>query len=304
MQIASFVALMQNHEEIGMGDFMKRTFFQFVCLCMILLLAGGCSSTKDKESTKKAEEKDTTSTEKTDKQNSEGVYDESLVCIVSQGLYYKMTGEDTIALSGYEDEDSEKIEIPQTVTCEGKEYKVTAIEDEALSYQSSVEEVILPETITSIGKEAFCGCGALKSIKIPDSVVSMGTGVFYDCAVLKSCELGKGMVQLPDEIFTNCYELSDILLPDTIVSIGKEAFWACEALEEMQLPESVVAIGNRAFYSSGIKKLVLSSAAISLNDEMLDGLDNLEEIVVPAVLQSTAEELLDYTECKVTIFGE
>lgn len=194
---------------------------------------------------------------------------------------------------------SEYVTIPSTVVCEGKEYTVDSIADEALSYQDVMEEIVLPDSLTTIGKEAFCGCTSLKKIVIPDSVVSLGSGTFYDCEVLKEITLGKGIVNLPDEIFTNCYELKTINWSESLVSIGREAFWSCENIKELTLPDTVVSIGESAFCGSGIKELTIPSVSVSLTETAFEDMYDLEVLYVQEALVDTAKNCVPYDYIKV-----
>ena len=51
---------------------------------------------------------------------------------------------------------------------------------------SSLQSVIIPDSVTSIGGSAFAGCESLQSVTIPDSVTSIGDGAFLECSSLQS----------------------------------------------------------------------------------------------------------------------
>ena len=60
-------------------------------------------------------------------------------------------------------------EVPSTVTVNGVTYTVNMISENAFSGNTSLTEIILPETITSIGSGAFKGCIHLVTITIKTS---------------------------------------------------------------------------------------------------------------------------------------
>ena len=83
------------------------------------------------------------------------------------------------------------------------------IGSDAFSDCSSLESIIIPDSVTSIGEYAFDYCSSLESIIIPDSVTSIGEGAFYDCLSLTS-----------------------ITIPNSVTSIGENAFYDCVNLDK------------------------------------------------------------------------
>ena len=74
---------------------------------------------------------------------------------------------------------SGKVEILEEVVYNDKTYTVTKIDFKSAT-NSSIEEVVIPNTITEIGYNAFSFCQKLTKIRIPSSVVSMNEEVFYN----------------------------------------------------------------------------------------------------------------------------
>jgi len=72
----------------------------------------------------------------------------------------------TVSISSDEDGVSGQLEIPETVTHNGVEYKVTEISDGAFQNNTSLTGVTIPASIVSIKENAFAGCANLKSITI------------------------------------------------------------------------------------------------------------------------------------------
>lgn len=51
-----------------------------------------------------------------------------------------------------------KVEIPESVTYNGKTYSVTSIGDEAFCWCAGLTSITIPNSVTSIGESAFSGC--------------------------------------------------------------------------------------------------------------------------------------------------
>ena len=75
------------------------------------------------------------------------------------------SGTPTVAVSDDKDA-SGSVSIPESVTHNGVEYKVTEISEGAFQNNTSLTEVTIPASITSIGPKAFAGCKNLQAITI------------------------------------------------------------------------------------------------------------------------------------------
>ena len=76
---------------------------------------------------------------------------------------------------------SGSVNIPSSITYEGKEYAVTSIGKQAFCYCDNLTSVTIPSSVTSIGNSVFCNCYNLTSVEIPNSVTSIGSGAFKNC---------------------------------------------------------------------------------------------------------------------------
>ena len=74
-------------------------------------------------------------------------------------------GSNTVAIKDDKDA-SGSVSIPETVTHNGVEYKVTEIGAGAFQNNTSLTEVTIPASIVSIGANAFAGCKNLQSITV------------------------------------------------------------------------------------------------------------------------------------------
>ncbi len=124
----------------------------------------------------------------------------------------------TLAITAYTGT-ATHVEVPQTIGGQ----TVTQLAPYAF-YETSVRQILLPDSITSIGEFAFSGCSRLVSIRLPAQ-----------------------LEELPNGMFESCFELYDVQLPDSITRIGESCFYGCYYLESIRLPRNLEQIGNYNF---------------------------------------------------------
>ncbi len=157
------------------------------------------------------------------------------------------------------------IDIPSSVTYNGRSYSVTSIGDDAFSYCSGLTSVTIPNSVTSIGNCAFDGCRSLTSITIPDSVTSIGDAAFRDCKSLTSITIPNSVTSIGDDAFYGCSSLTSITIPDSVTSIGDDAFRNCSSLTSVTVPVGVIIIGNRVFsYCSSLTSITILNSVTSI----------------------------------------
>ena len=105
---------------------------------------------------------------------------------------------------------------------------------------TTLQSVVLPDTLEAIGEKMLISCTALESIVIPDSVQSIGRFAFGGCSSLSQVEFGSGVTQIGDQAFCDT-ALTSVTLPDSVVSIGAYAFGA-NSLTEIDIPDSVTSL--------------------------------------------------------------
>ncbi len=143
------------------------------------------------------------------------------------GIYYLKNGSNAIVtMSNGDTQYSGVVIIPETVTHNGKTYKVTAI-----------------------GGYAFYGNDELRNVIIPNSVMTIGTGAFMDCTGLTNIVIPNSVTSIGEEAFEGCSKLTDIVIPNSVISIGPWAFIDTPWFENQ--PDGMVYAGNVAYEYKG-----------------------------------------------------
>ena len=100
-----------------------------------------------------------------------------------------------------------------------------------LSRNTSIEEIIIGNSVTSIGEDAFYECTGLTSVEIPNSVTSIGSEAFRGCSGLTSVVIGNSVTSIGSSAFKSCTGLTSVEIPNSVTSIGSDAFDYCTNLK-------------------------------------------------------------------------
>ena len=137
----------------------------------------------------------------------------------------------------YEAEDAASVTIPESVSYDGKDYQVTAIENRAFS-QKNIVSASIPSTVSFIGFEAFADNQYLEEIDIPDSVTEIGLGAFAGTG-LKSVTI-PGSIKDLGCCFNHCYDLENVVIEDGVETIALGCFFGDDRLKSFEYTDSLV----------------------------------------------------------------
>ncbi len=143
------------------------------------------------------------------------------------------------------DDESEEtvVEIPSEI----EDVAVTTICASAFSWNETITEFIIPDTVTTIENGAFYHCSSLKVVVIPDSVTFIGDSAFQDCTSLEYVIIGDSVIKIGDIAFKGCSSLTTVNIGSSVETIGNGVFFDCSALSDVFVPSSVTEIGSFAF---------------------------------------------------------
>ena len=162
-------------------------------------------------------------------------------------LNYRVTGSTAVELTGYVTRPTGILDIPATVSYEGKNFDVTAIGESAFESCDGITLLTIPNTVKTIGVNAFYLCTGILELTIPDSVTKIGIYAFGWCSGLLQLTIGNGVTDIERMAFQYCKKLQQVTLGNNVATIGESAFDSCEQLKQISIPESVTDIGSGAF---------------------------------------------------------
>lgn len=139
------------------------------------------------------------------------------------------------------------LEVPSSITYDGKTYTVTSLGDNCFSNCSGLVSITIPSTVTLLGNFCFSGCSSLTSITIPESVTSLGIYCFMNCTSLDSITIPESVTSLRNSCFYGCTSLDSITIPESVTSLGNSCFYGCTSLDSITIPESVTSLGSSCF---------------------------------------------------------
>lgn len=177
-----------------------------------------------------------------------------------------------------------------------RNYTVTAIGFQAFAGFSTIDTVVLPNTITLIDQEAFYGCTA--DVELPNSLITIGAEAFYgnqcssfyipasvesigDCAFASQflqkftvsednqyyCSIEDMLYSKDGETiiaYPSGKEIIDLTLPEGTKEIGFEAFIYAQSIYSLNIPEGVERIGRFAFDMANISYFNIPSSVTEI----------------------------------------
>lgn len=158
--------------------------------------------------------------------------------------------------------------IAETITIDGKEYTVTAVDHNVFSGIATLETIYFPPTITTFGNQTFSNCQGLTSIYVDFSnVVSIGSLGFTTGTNQNSCDNVKTDIALyaPSEYGKEAPVQMTTANFKSITNFG----WAsCQGLnvENVIVGESLTYLQRQVFRASTMKTFVLESENLTRID--------------------------------------
>ena len=216
----------------------------------------------------------------------------------------------SLVYSGYLVLPCPNLVIPSRVPYEGKEYTVIAIDNVTFKNNSTLESILLPQTLRTIGHHAFEGTG-LTGVVLPDSLESIGEFAF-------SCSSLQGSLTLPESLKSlgigafmgyngitsvqyNCidckynriingssitygalpYSTTDLVFGEKVKCIPSYLAEGCKMITNLTIPESMDSIAYNAFdYDCNMLKNLTFNAVNLRRRHSFPSTRNIEKLTI------------------------
>ncbi len=170
------------------------------------------------------------------------------------------------------------IVIPETVSYEGKEYKVTRIGEKAF-HGDDLTSIVIPNSVKTIAKEAFNTCYKLTSVTIGNSVTTIEEAAFNGCRVLETLTIPSSVTSIEKGAFAGC-GITSLVIEDAPVSLGYNAFGTCKNLVSVDLGNNIKIIGSYAFYDCDkLPSITIPNSVTEIGDWAFNWCDELMEVI-------------------------
>jgi len=216
-----------------------------------------------------------------------------------------------------------RVSILETISVNGREYRVTRIGEFAFSMLDKLTQVSIPASVKEIGREAFVGCANLESVDMKEGLKEICQEAFRSCTSLSSLNLPLGLESIGFASFTNCLNLETIRIPRSASDIHITAFEGCDALcnivvEEgnaiydsregcnaiiktadntlvvgckgTQIPSSVTEIGPEAFkLCRGLQSIFIPGSVVAIGEDAFGNCTQLKTVTLSYGLKTIGQ---------------
>lgn len=175
------------------------------------------------------------------------------------------------------------VQIPETVTEIGqKAFKdASSVENVTFAVNTETGKV---KGVEKIGISAFDGCSSLQELVLPETVTEVLQGAFANEGTLVKADMSRtaSLKKWDKESFKGDTALAEVILPTAggITAIPDGAFAGCTTLtgENLKIPKNIVTITANAFKESGLKKLYIPNQVTMIGASAFEACKNLEDV--------------------------
>ena len=136
-------------------------------------------------------------------------------------------------------------------------------------YDSQIQSLTIPATMTEISDMMFMGCKKLTTITLPLSITKIGEKAFMGCESLLAINIPETVTEIGEYAFADCTALTTVDFAErkTAYTIGAHAFDGAVNLSNMNIPEGLTALTPYMFANTALVEFTLPTSVTNLNVE-------------------------------------
>lgn len=135
-----------------------------------------------------------------------GARAQNAIELVINGLRYRIDEDENCAMLIKNSYTLSKIIIPANITCWGKKYPVTELEDKCFYNCTSLTSITIPSSVIYLGYSCFYGCSSLHSVNIQSPEITLGPFCF-ESTIITDFTI---MATTPPDIGGSCFNRCSI----------------------------------------------------------------------------------------------
>ena len=195
-----------------------------------------------------------------------------------------------------------EIVIPKTLTTVGSKWE-NILEGDGPFHESNVQKATLEKGITSIPGNLFHKNTTLMQVIIPDTVTKIEKFAFAECGNLESVSLPGNVNQIGDYVFANT-KLTELKLPRNLTHMGRCVLSGNTGVTEIVIPKTLTTVeskwenileGDGPFHESNVQKAILEKGITSIPGNLFHKNTTLTQVIIPDTV--TKIEKFAFAEC-------
>ncbi|MCH5209199.1 MAG: leucine-rich repeat domain-containing protein, partial [Oscillospiraceae bacterium] len=149
--------------------------------------------------------------------------------------------------------------------------------------RTTVTEIVIPDTVngktvTRISYDTFQDCTSLESIIIPESVTQIDIRAFGNTPWLAKKQAENPLVIVNNVLYDATTAKGDVVIPDGITSISEAAFFK-SGITSVKIPDGVTTISYYVFnFCENLKSIAIPKSVTTISQDSFLGCTSLTDI--------------------------
>ncbi len=220
--------------------------------------------------------------------------------VTNDGYLWYSTNDGTATIMLYSGTNTE-ITVPSQI--EG--FNVSKLLSTSFNNNTTIEKVVLPNTITNIDEATFYNCSNLKTITLSNNLSRIGKGAFYNCSSLTSIHIPSTIVSIGSDAFYGCTSLTKVDIKDinswATISFGdveanplyyaKKLYVNNSLVNNITLANNIQEVSAYSFYNcTSLQNVTIPNTVNKIGASAFAGCSALKEMTLPFIGSTTAKE--------------